>query len=115
MKTSDPSPSASAPVPFYGDPTAVPPSTNWRWLSQWPTAAQIVLWVLFMVSGGGSGSIREIVQSIFGGILVCWGALDLGFNPDHPRACSWGRRKRLAWSFIFVCAYCLLIVWRFWL
>ena len=114
VKNSSHSTDSPDPVPFYCDPPRGAPPTTWRWLSQWPTFAQIALWLAFFVSGWGFVPNRELVQGVFGGIVVVWMMFDLSLNVNNPRTRDWSRRKRAVWTVLLASLYCLAVVLQLW-
>jgi hypothetical protein len=87
--------------------------TSWRWISQWPAPAEVVLLLVILFSGSSIIPYGEWIQMILVGTYFVWSTLDLHFNTQNPRREDWSPRRRLVTSVFFGLLFIGLVLYQF--
>ena len=70
------------------------PLTSWRWISRWPSPAQVALVVAMFLSGSQLMGSYRWLQGVVSAVWIGWLLLEVFFNRENPRLQRWSWWRR---------------------
>lgn len=68
--------------------------TTWRWISRWPSLAQVALVVSMFLSGSQAMGSYRWIQGAVCAVWIGWLLLEVFFDRENPRTQKWGWWRR---------------------
>jgi hypothetical protein len=98
-------------------PVATAPPTDWRWPSQWPSAAQAALlllaWGLSLLSRVFHPYLDHVVYGLVS-VWFFWLCWDVAVNPSNPRQLGRSKTRRTADAMVGIALWLGVTLWYYW-